>query len=118
MKTQTSTIDPVYGFLNSLSECTFRFGEGQRELTIESPCGGKIGLPFVAEIRMLTASRNDRNARMAAPELLEIVQILDQWRRGSDSINFGALVGKEDRDTLGVLVQRAIDKTKGFKPAR
>lgn len=111
-RTQT-TVDPVYGFVTSLQDCTFHFGEDQHELTIKAPDGGKIGLPFVDEIRTLTASRAERNARMAARDLLEIVEILDKWRRGSDSINFGALVGKEDGDTLSVLVKRAIAKSRG-----
>lgn len=108
-----STIDPIYGFLNSLRDCTFHFDEGQHELTIKAPDGGKIGLPFVDEMRAMTAPRDERNARMSALALLEIVRILDHWQQGSDSINFGALVGKEDGDTLGKLVTDALAKVRG-----
>lgn len=75
---EESTIDPVYGFLNSLRDCTFHFGKDQHELTIKAPDGGKIGLPFVEEMKVLTASRAERLARMAAPDLLKaLVELIE-----------------------------------------
>lgn len=38
----------------------------------------------------------------------EIVRILDKWQKGSDAIHFCALVGKDEDETLGVLVDRAM----------
>lgn len=85
--TSQSIIDPVYGFLTSLRDCTFHFSKGQRKLTIKAPSGGKIGLPFVEEIKTLTANRIERNHRIAAPELkrmlLEALAQLEQHDRGT-----------------------------------
>jgi hypothetical protein len=59
-----------------------------------------------------TPAQRRANAKLiaAAPELLEIVRILNRWQKGADSIHFCALVGKEDGDTLGKLVSDAIKK--------
>lgn len=76
---RSSTIDPVYDFLTSLRDCTFHFGLDQHELTIKAPDGGKIGLLFVDEIKTLTASRAERNARMVATELYDALKYLARY---------------------------------------